>query len=95
MHALRALAVTAPLLFGSGPLVNIASGDWELVVNGGPQHACAKDRSVCEEAIRAIERGWWAPDWRGSALRCEPAPDCFSRCSDFIVGFNAPPECGR
>lgn len=94
MNALRAFAVTAPLLFGSGPFVDIASGDWELVVNGGRQ-ACAKDRGVCEEAVRAIERGWWAPDWRGASLACVPSPGCFSRCSDFIVGFNAPAECGR
>lgn len=83
-----------PVIFALG-VVLAASSDWELVVDGGPQHAWAKDRQVCEEAILAIERGWAFPDWRGTALRCEPRPGCFSRCSETIVGFNAPPECGR
>lgn len=95
MNTLRAFAVTVPLLFGAQPFVNIASGDWDLIVDGGPQHACATDRAVCEEAIRAIERGWAFKDWRNATLHCVPHPWCRAKCSEYIVGFNAPPECGR
>lgn len=69
-----------------------ASTDWGLVANDAPP-ICAKDRASCELALSAIERGIWAPDLRGAALRCEPEPGCFSERSLCIAEYNC--EGGR
>lgn len=69
-----------------------ASADWGLVVNDNPP-ICPKDRASCNDAINAIERGDWAPDLKGAALRCEPEPGCFSERSLCVKSFNC--EGGR
>ena len=48
MTTLRALAVTVPLLFGSGPLVNIVA-DWEIVLPDGETNRSR--RRICPMMI--------------------------------------------
>jgi hypothetical protein len=86
MTGLRALAVTLPLVFGAPPLAGMAA-DWDLVTSTG-EHACAKSERVCEMAIIAVQRGWWASEWRDAVLRCEPRDPCFAERSNCIAGYN-------
>ena len=89
MTALRALVVTAPLLFGSGPFVSIASGDWEIVLPGG-ETMCATGRDTCEELRAAIERGTAYPGAPapGSMTICRPHPGCRPQRELCIMGYN-------
>lgn len=82
---LRAVAVTLPLLLG--PFAWAASTDWDLVTSAG-EHACATSRDTCEAAIAAVQRGWFALDWRDLALRCKARPGCFSARSECIRGHS-------
>ena len=90
MSTLRALAVTVPLLFGSGPLVNVVT-DWEIVLPGG-ETMCATGRDTCEDLRAAIERGTAYPGAPapGSTTICRPHPGCFTAREGCIPHYQGP-----
>lgn len=65
-------------------------GDWELTIPATGEKMCAKSEAVCEDARRAVYKGWLLDIPRGTQSVCTPRPQCFPPESLCIEGFNCP-----
>lgn len=61
--------------------------DYAAVYRSGA-YDCAQSHSACEDFRAAVARGWEAELPATTPIRCEPHPQCFSRRSECILGFN-------
>lgn len=85
-------AAMASFLMLAAVYAHAAPSDWQISVqaqNGQViDRICAKDRTTCEMAVIAVQRGWLFPELHGLFMRCEPRPGCFTAESEVIWGYN-------